>query len=203
MTDQEYFSLARISNSDLSKFHDFLFGNTKRIIPTEAFALGTEVHRLILEPKNPQNAEASQQAKEMADCFKVAFGTLKRYDMHEHVVLWEAENGLPLKSKLDLYNDKSIITAVADIKTTSATSFEQFMEQDFDRFNYAQQAAFYMDSVQAHTYELFCVSKIFPYETWKIELWADSKPVVKARKRYKTLLNEWPKHNFIPDTWNQ
>ena len=202
MTNQEYRSLPRVSNSDLSRFEDALFG-ANRPAPVQAFAFGSALHELILEPHTihqlPEGLDV-QTLQTMAQKVRqhpTAAWALQ-WSVKEKIVLWECPvTGLPLKSKLDLVYRGS---TVYDLKSTAATSQSEF-ERAAKRYQYDRQAAFYLDSVQAKRYVIIGIQKAAPHQIYTIQATAHDVFITKGRDRYTKLLQAFKAANQkLPNT---
>ena len=201
LTIDEYRALPRISNSDLGKFEDIVFNRPERPQPLQAFSFGTAVHELILEPetidKLPQGVDIAK-VQTLAKTFwnEPYLKWLLRFSKKEEVVLWTCPvTGLPLKSKLDIILRGR---TVYDIKTTSASSIEQFTKSVL-MYGYDRQAAFYMDSIGAKRFLFIALSKTKKNTVFIME--ADSSLIESGRKKYRKLLSVWKQRNQpLPNT---
>lgn len=201
LTNDEYRALPRISNSDLGDFEDIVFNRPEREKPLTAFSFGTAVHELILEPqiinRLPQNVDIAK-VQILAKTFwnESWLKWLLRFSKKEEVILWTCPvTGLPLKSKLDI-----ILRGrnVYDIKTTSASSIEQFAKH-CQAYGYDRQAAFYMDSIGAKRFFFIALSKTKKDMVFIME--ADRSFIESGRKKYRKLLSVWQQRNQpLPNT---
>ena len=208
-----YRSLPRISNSDLTQFRNFLFGRTERK-PVKAFAFGTALHEMILEPgksgTNPQKVDLELVHKLATAAREDKFlEWILQFSSKEEVCLWQdSDTGLALKSKLDIVHENRL---VVDIKSTSCRTRHEFMESCL-RYDYDRQAAFYLDSLgkqgaAERKFAFVAIQKAKPFNVWKIEYAGDSDFIEFGRRKYQALLGEW-KHreslglNFVPSTWD-
>ena len=201
LTNDEYRALPRISNSDLGDFEDKVFNRPFREKPQKAFSFGTAVHELILEPntidKLPQDVDIAK-VQTLAKTFWAEpwLKWLLRFSRKEEIVLWTCPvTGLPLKSKLDIILRGR---TVYDIKTTSASSIEQFAKFAVE-YGYDRQAAFYMDSIKAKRFFFIALSKTKKNTVFIME--ADSSLIESGRKKYRRLLTTWKQRNQpLPNT---
>ena len=201
LTNDQYRALPRISNSDLGKFEDIIFSRPVKPLPIVAFSFGTAVHELILEPetidKLPQNVDIAK-VQTLAKTFWAEpwLKWLLRFSRKEEIVLWTCPvTGLPLKSKLDIILRGR---TVYDIKTTSASSIEQF-EKFAVQYGYDRQAAFYMDSIKAKKFFFIALSKTKKNTVFIME--ADSSFIESGRRKYRKLLTTWKQQNQpLPNT---
>lgn len=205
LTDPEYFALKRYSNSDLSALERHIFG-IQYNAPTEAFSFGSAFHAYVLEGIKPTNATDKDRTKMENMKNKLLMDTLfwhrRNFSRKEITVLWE-HNGIPLKSKLDLalMTHRQGIYTVGDLKTTTATSKEQF-EQDIIKYEYDRQAAFYLDSVGAKKYEIWAVQKQAPHQVFYFCFDAQHPIIQQGRKKYRRMLEATKETNWKPTKWN-
>ena len=205
---ENYRSLPRISNSDLTEFKNFIFGDTQAK-PLKAFAFGTALHELVLEPATivevPDSVDLTliQRLARIARNDKFLKWAL-RFSKKETVRLWQDPvTGLELKSKLDIIHKNRI---VVDIKSTSCKSLAEFLKT-CEQYDYDRQAAFYLDSIGARKFVFVAVQKVSPYHVWTIEHHSAGQFVETGRKKYKALLREWKRRAdtgqpFTPSTWS-
>lgn len=205
LTDEEYFSAKRYSNSDLSELEKQLFVVYKRPFPANAFRFGSMFHHYVLDGIEPTDATTEERAQIelMAEQLNnnSMFWHRWAFGKKEVSVFWEAE-GLPLKCKLDLILKNRSNTTVCDLKTTTAKNIVEFYE-DIVKFNYHRQAAFYMDSVGATKHEIWGIQKVAPFQIFHLVNNSDSELVQDGRNRYKCLLKAVHDNQFIPAKWNQ
>lgn len=202
----DYRSLPRISNSDLTEFKHFIFGEVQ-YKPVNAFAFGSALHELILEPHTicniPDVDLALVQHLASAARNNRFLSWMLQFSKKEVVVLWTDEaTGLELKSKIDI-NHKG--TIVADVKSTSCKSLADFL-RSAEKYDYDRQAAFYLDAVGGKKFVFIVVQKKIPYNIWVIEYHTDSEFIRSGRKKYKALLREWLRRDvrgesFTPSSW--
>ena len=203
-----YRSLPRISNSDLSELLADVKGETREK-PVKAFAFGSSLHELILEPHTihdlPENVDLRlvQQLASVARADPFLSWAL-RFSKKETVCLWKDEaTGLELKSKLDLIFKSRL---VIDIKSTSCRTYADFLHT-CEAYEYDRQAAFYLDAVGGKKFVFVAVQKVKPFNVWVVEHHADGSFIQSGRKKYRRLLREW-KHRaetgqpFTPSTWS-
>lgn len=203
----DYRSLPRISNSDLTEFRDFLFGDSKPK-PTKAFAFGSALHELILEPNTicelPDGVDLGlvQQLARLARVDRYLAWVLQ-FSRKETVRLWDDPlTGLPLKSKLDLIHKGRLIV---DIKSTSCRTFDEWL-RSAEKYEYDRQAAFYLDAVDGQKFSFVIVQKQKPFNIWNVEYHTNSEFIEGGRKKYRKLLREWLRHDvmgtpFTPSSW--
>lgn len=207
-TYMDYRSLPRISNSDLSDFHNHLFG-IDRPKPVSAFDFGTLTHTLTLQPSvTPVIPEDINYAlaRTLATAFRADSTSrhILRFAKKEQVVTWEdATTNLPCKAMLDIYNPHR--RTIYDLKTTSEKSFDGFL-RSAEKYDYDRQAAFYLDAVGAKRFGFLIVQKVKPFHIWNVEYAAGSEFIELGRKKYSALLREWKRRAdagipFVPSRW--
>lgn len=211
-TYMEYRSIPRISNSDLTEFRNFLFGRPERK-PVKAFAFGTALHEMILEPgksgTNPQKVDLELVNKLATVAREDKFlEWILQYSSKEEVRLWQdLETGLALKSRLDIvYKNRLVV----DIKSTSCRTREDFVASCL-KYDYDRQAAFYLDSLGAEEivkrrFMFVAIQKVKPFNIWKVEYPGNSDFINFGRRKYQSLLSEWKQREarglcFVPSTW--
>jgi hypothetical protein len=205
----EYRSLPRISNSDLSEFKNFIFGEVREN-PVKAFAFGSALHELILEPHVihdvPEGVDLSlvQMLARTARKDKFLAWAL-RFSKKETVQLWQdPATGLELKSKLDIVHKNKL---VVDIKSTSCRDYASFL-QTCEKYDYDRQAAFYLDSIGAEKFCFVAVQKVKPFNVWTVEHHTNGSFIASGRKKYRALLRAWKIRAdngkpFTPGSWQK
>ncbi|MBO0950870.1 PD-(D/E)XK nuclease-like domain-containing protein [Fibrella forsythiae] len=204
----DYRSLPRISNSDLSELLADVKGEVKER-PVKAFAFGSSLHELILEPHTIQDLPENVDLVLLQKLASVAradpfLSWALRFSKKETIRLWQDPiTGLALKSKLDLiYKGRLII----DIKSTSCRTYADFLKS-CETYEYDRQAAFYLDSIGGKKFVFIAIQKSKPFNVWMVEYHTNGSFIESGRKKYRRLLREW-KHReligkpFIPSTWN-
>ncbi|AEI50258.1 PD-(D/E)XK nuclease-like domain-containing protein [Runella slithyformis] len=205
LTDEEYFSAKRYSNSDLSELEKQMFQVQKRPLPANAFRFGSMFHHYVLDGIEP--ADATPKERELIEAMaeqlnnNSTFWNRWAFGQKEVTVFWEAE-GLPLKCKLDLMLKNRNNTTICDLKTTTAKNIVEFYA-DIVRYNYHRQAAFYMDSVGATKHEIWGIQKAVPFRIFFLSNNADSDLIQDGRNRYQCLLKAVHEQQFTPAKWTQ
>ena len=201
LTNDQYRAIPRISNSDLTTLHNRMFGIKHFGNPTKAFAFGTAVHELILEPHTILNlpegvdiALVQEVARTARDTPSVKWAL--RFSKKEEIVLWDCPvTGLPLKCKLDMVYKNSTIY---DIKTTTCRTVEAF-EKSAEKYGYDRQAAFYLDSVGAKNFVFVVLSKTKKNGIFIIPCTKEF--IEQGRKKYKKLSKNWSENGYrLPNT---
>jgi hypothetical protein len=153
-------------NSELDKINGKLSDKNKQ----ENYRFGSLFHECLLEPERrtifslPQN-DYNLIVAMMKSCYDqlgVMFFQSKKAK-REHAYFWKML-GHWWKCKVDL----QIGGVVNDIKTTSATSQEEF-ERAALKFNYDQQCFIYMNGAKVKQMNLIGVSKAAPHDLFYLE----------------------------------
>lgn len=207
----DYRSIRRFANSDLSEFENFLF-NRKDYMSQKALDLGRVVHQHILEPGTVEGPEPGVDRVQVENMVRAArkdafLSWIVQFSQKEQIRLWEDENGLPLKSKLDgTYK----IRWVSDLKTTSCRSRKEFL-RSCQRYNYDRQAAFYLDAIGAPAayrprITFLAIQKIEPFAVWRFDYATGDDFIESGRRKYRFLLGELARRQrqgipFVPSSW--
>lgn len=195
-----YRQLPRYSNSDLTEFKQILFSG-KWTKPEKVFQFGSTFHELLLEPEKVNLELHDEQERDtLKGMVKAALEhdflrNVIRSCKSEQVYLFDTL-GIPCKAKLDLVYPN--ISRVYDLKSTAATSLEEFY-QSFVRFDYLRQGAFYADAISATEATFIGISKIQPFDIFIINLTDDD--LEAGREDYKMLLKMIQETNFVPSSW--
>lgn len=171
MTDQDYFDLPDVSNSDLTYLQYELSG---RELPdlTDAFELGTLVDAMITEPERVSHIRQTldgnsqrffKKALAMTKAFRndALANTLikgcefQKVSRKQRLFTWnDVEFWLPCRCKWDFFGHVS-----GDIKTTAATTQKQFVAA-CEYFGYFRSRAWYMDIEETERDVLIGISKV-------------------------------------------
>lgn len=192
MNEEEYRQLRRISNSNLSQFRDYLFGR-KSYIPPRTATFGRALHATLLEPHRPEipvHTDDQERITRLEANLRShkEFNWYRQYSKKEHAQLFtDPLTDLACKARLDMVFRNQI---VLDLKTTSAHSFADFVNQCHN-LEYDRQAAFYLDSLGGSGKEFIFVGvqKKEPYDIF----WFKTSPAFlnEGRKKYQFLLETW------------
>ncbi|RYC70082.1 PD-(D/E)XK nuclease-like domain-containing protein [Spirosoma sordidisoli] len=204
----DYRSLHRIANSDLSEFRAHIFGE-KQYKPAAAFAFGSALHTLILEPQAVVSVPADVDLSLCMMLARIArnypfVAWALRFSQKERVQLWQdTATGLELKSRLDIVHKNSL---VVDLKSTSCKSYADFL-RSCETYDYDRQAAFYLDAIGGKKFVFVAIQKVAPYTIWTVEHHTDGPFIQAGRRKYKALLREWKRRTdagtpFVPTSWN-
>ncbi|PQA58933.1 hypothetical protein C5O19_04545 [Siphonobacter curvatus] len=197
MNEESYRQLRRISNSDLSRFRDYLFGK-KSYIPPRTATFGRALHATLLEPNVPQIEVHTADQERLALLEKnlrshKAFNWYRQYSKKEHAQLFtDPATDLLCKARLDMVYQNRV---VLDLKTTSAHSYQDFINQCHN-LEYDRQAAFYLDSLggTGKQFIFVGVQKKEPYDIFWFETTLEF--LAEGRKKYQFLLETWKDVNF-------
>ena len=191
-SDVEYRRLPRVSNSDLTRLRDWLFGR-ERVLNTRAVTLGRAVHERVLEPHKsselPKGVQAEQvdalsRRLQMHDAFQRYARTAEK----ECVKLFtDPDTGLDCKARLDLVYEKA---TVLDVKTTSCRTYSAFVQTCYE-YDYDRQAAFYLDSVEGKDFIFVGVQKVEPFNIYWFDASTEAGFIDYGRRKYKRLLHTW------------
>jgi exodeoxyribonuclease VIII len=206
----------------------YKYGLTAKQTTTAALKLGSAAHCAILEPQEfearyivkPEGLSlATKEGKEWkanvfdreilsCDEMEAVTGMLESIQAHKAFRLFEtglAEfeiyteiGGTPAKAKVDFMNDNGVIV---DLKTTDDASPRGFSQSVF-KYDYALQAAWYIDTARAAGYDIthfifVAVEKTAPYLTAIYQL--DDDAIEYGRKQYKEALRIYRECNVTGD----
>ncbi|GAA4448848.1 hypothetical protein GCM10023189_07340 [Nibrella saemangeumensis] len=173
----DYRSIARVSNSDLTRLKEEHLGYwsvpSARFFPEKARAFGRAFHSHLLEPETigtvleqllPDLTESGLVGKPMLngndkaklqqlmhtirqDAFCQRY--LRKSERERVVLFTDPMSGIACKARLDVVytSPKRRNALILDFKTTSARTQAQFLQTCYD-YDYDRQAAFYLDSLR-------------------------------------------------------
>lgn len=204
--DETYRAIPAYSNSRLGEIRSQLLGMS-RPKPYRAFGIGHMVHQLILEPEiaNIKNYVFLTPAvrRDVIGMVLAAKSDptirqlLPRYKK-EKVFTWIDDlTGLPCKCKADLFNELGGGNHVADLKTTSASSQEEF-EKHAIKYEYDRQGAFYLDGTTSSRFSLYGIQKKAPYSVFKLSYTKNDDLITRGRKKYRFILSKALQNNIQP-----
>lgn len=194
----------RYANSDLGEFRDSLFSFKTKKPSTPALALGTLFHSLVLEGVSPTNSTpaVNRQLRAMGEAvLRNNFArTVLADGLVEQIKIWtDDRTGLPCKALNDLWVAGHGL--IADLKTTSARSYGEFL-RNCEEYCYDRQAAFYLDgNPDADRFVILGVQKQAPYGTFYFEATACRGYMEGGRRKYRSLLRGVLENKFIPSSW--
>ena len=196
--------MPRYANSDLGEYRDTLFSNQVKKPLATALMFGTLFHSVVLECAQPSNispkmAKQLGSMREAVMCNKFARQVLLTAEV-EQVNTWiDKQTGLPCKSKTDIWVPENEL--IADLKTTSATSYGEFLNS-CAQYAYDRQAAFYLDGKpEAKRFVILGVQKQEPFDVFYFEASACRGCIDGGRKKYQTLLRDIKRSGFTPSSW--
>lgn len=205
-SDAEYRRMRRVSNSDLTRLRDWLFGR-ERVLNARAVALGRAVHERVLEPHKSSELGPGVQPDHVDALSRrlQAHEPFQRYALaaeKECVKLFtDPDTGLDCKARLDLVYEKS---TVLDVKTTSCRTYGAFV-QTCHEYDYDRQAAFYLDSAGAREFIFVGVQKVEPFQIYWFDTRTEPGFIDYGRRKYKRLLHTWKElsyDTFEGNTWH-
>ena len=205
-----YRQIPRIANSDLSEFkHLLVYGQLpqRSASPSLSFGTGFHHHLLVDRQATPSGRGATPMLR-MLDVMRnhSQFCQVLTNAITETAQYWDDDlTGLPCKSQLDLLVSAEAL--IADIKTTSARSQAEFLENCLT-YEYDRQAAYYVDGCRLaghpiDRFVLFGVQKQKPHQVFVVEMKANDPFVENGRRKYRKLLASWLKQPYTPTSWQQ
>ena len=200
-TDFEYRREPRVSNSFMSTIGTLIKHGGKRELgftQSGVFAFGDAVHKAILEPQNFNQ----EHYKDFGFDWAMFDGMVKgckesvrlqeylKYSFKEATLFFEMQD-LPCKGKIDLVHLGHSL--IVDLKTTSATTYEDFAKT-VKTYQYDRQMAFYCDACGAKNAILVGISKknfeLFFYEMTHEDF-------EKGRSKYTECLKRIKEHDLL------
>lgn len=203
-----YRAIPRIANSDLTEFKNkLLFGRKPIPIFSQALAFGTLFHdHLLLTPGVEPAGKGATAIKRMLEVIRndADFPELLKKGICEQAHFWEDERTkLLCKARIDLRVPAESL--IVDVKTTSATSYTEFLTA-CQTYDYDRQAAFYLDGCQqggqgVTKYQILGVQKQKPHQLFKLEHVIDDSFINYGRRKYQSLLRSWKQQPYQPTSW--
>lgn len=201
-----YRSLPRIANSDLTELKNLLFGISQPAAsPAQEF--GTRFHDfLLMNTQAVPTGKGATATRRMLDVMRAnsLFFRLLESGQPEQAQFWNDERtGLPCKARIDLrVPDEKLIV---DVKTTSARSQAEFVSNCY-RYEYDRQAAYYLDGCRqagecADQFLILGIQKQKPHNLYVVEVLGDSIFMDEGRRKYGRLLRSWQEIGFRPRSW--
>lgn len=178
-----YYDIPKFSNSFLSNVR-FLINNPSGKIPPlpeAALEFGSQVHYYVLEPHKFTGNEKHKKCGDLIKSSPVIQSMLAHGEVESE--LHFERLGLKCKGKMDLILGNTI----CDLKTTSTTSYDQFMETVF-KYGYNRQAAFYMDGSGADSFIFCAVTKGNDPKLFWHRYTKNDPEIEEGRKEYLALL---------------
>lgn len=188
----DYYDRPDISNSLLGAVKRHAAGETISPAPAAVLEFGRVFHQYILEPEKYNqfaNPEIHQKIENMGKAARhnsLLFLLLSNKNVQKETErFWTHERtGLPCKMKADIILFKTI----ADPKTTSCTSIEEF-EASIMQYGYNRQGAWYIDGTGANEFILIGVSKKYPHKTFTCVLKKDDERIIEGRIENELLID--------------
>jgi hypothetical protein len=216
----DYRAIARVSNSDLTRFKESqqgygpmdsaragVFGRPFHRHLPGPMRLGAVIDQLLPDWTANESTRLSSLLpvlRQDAFCRRYLTPTAYRHIERERVVLFdEPTTGLACKARLDVVytSPKRQNALVLDFKTTAARTQAQFLQSCYD-LDYDRQAAFYVDALRhadtsywADTRQfrlvLVGVSQQTPHRLFVVEATALPEFMEYGRKKYRFWLRKW------------
>lgn len=203
-----YRAIPRIANSDLSEFKNvLLYGQVPQRSASPSLVFGSSFHHhLLIDRQSIPSGIGAKPMLRMLDVMRnhPQFCKLMAGALPETPQYWDdALTGLPCKSQLDLWQQGEAL--IADVKTTSASSRAEFLENCL-MYEYDRQAAYYIDGCRTaghpiDRFILFAIQKQKPHQVFVVDLKADDPFVENGRRKYCKLLGSWLRQPYTPTSW--
>jgi hypothetical protein len=161
-----------VSNSLLGNVNGKLLGEVGFVGGERFLAIGSEVHRRVLEPDEPPEFEltasedvlVSDMVEELGKCQEL---TELLSESTNEVVRIRDLYGTPMKVIIDILLEGRGLGA--DIKTTSART-EKAFRKSIEKFDYVRQAAIYMMVEGLDEFKFVAVTKKKPMKVFIIDM---------------------------------
>lgn len=182
-----------INNSGLSLLKARLLGFAEKEKDAAFFAVGSEVHKRVLEPKKKPIPFAAGQEKiirGMVEALKknaflmsLLVGAIVEKKLKGEVM------GVPMHGTLDI-NRVHDLDLIGDIKTTSAKTRSECVKSCI-KYGYFRQAIVYMTLADASNFVFVFVTKSTPHRVFLIDVSKYPKEMEAAREELRFLLHFW------------
>ncbi len=206
-----YYLRGEVSNSDLSALEKYFKPDSFDIDPTEAYRFGNLVDALLTEPEKvdyfkktvsdypdmPFTDEQWSTAIEMKKAFKkdsfclqilTASETQKKFFETVTLTWGKYRFQLRMRCKYDLWS--GMLGWGGDIKSTTATSQEQFIEA-CKHFQYDRQRAVYMTLSGAPKDIIIGISKEKPHKIFKLPITRNDEFFKAGMEKFTDLAFKW------------
>ena len=203
-----YRATPRIANSDLSEFKNvLLYGQVPQRSASPSLIFGSNFHHhLLIDRQSVPSGIGAKPMLRMLDVMRnhLQFCELMAEALPEIPQYWDdGLTGLPCKSQLDLLLPGEAL--IVDVKTTSASSRAEFLENALF-YEYDRQAAYYIDGCRSaghpiKRFILFAIQKQKPHQVFVVDMKADDAFVENGRRKYRKLLASWLKQPYTPTSW--
>jgi hypothetical protein len=211
ISTEEYFDLPYASNSGVKEAEKILgTGNFEEYVQTHSYYHGSALDALLTEPECIATKDMSEVQRQtllpMArsiqadDTYKRLFHPDVGGEVQAVIVNLELPinvDGMPVtipgKCKFDWFNPGRVVNFGGDLKTTEASTQEQF-ESAAKWFHYPQQAAWYMDVSETDRFAFIGVSKK-NFRIFKIFIKRGDPLYLSGREKYLRDSASWFKLN--------
>lgn len=206
--EDEYYSRNEVSNSDLTTLKNYLegkesefpnkeqvyyFGNLFDAMVTESTKIDFKNQKFNNIPVDPSLFSNASKMKYsfLKDpfAFNVAKNSKKQTVIIDNVSLTFKEFTFTLLMRCKLDFDLSHIDLIADLKSTAATSEDQFISA-VDMFDYDRQAAVYMSLAKVNRFAIIGVSKKNA-KVFKVLIDKDSEFYKSGMEKFTDLAFKW------------
>lgn len=167
----------------------------------EQFIFGAELHSLWLE--GTREEEMSEADEEL---LLTMYDSLVNSPAQEYVEHAHAQLELEIKKKLydvpclgylDIFNKHTGVGGIiADLKTTSTNSPEQFLHSCI-LYDYFRQAYFYQRLTGVEDFVFIAVSKVFPHRVHMLHVKDHPRQMFAAKQEFEFLLYYYGKHHAV------
>lgn len=182
-----------INNSGLSLLKARLLGFAEKEKDAAFFAVGSEVHKRVLEPKKKPIPFAAGQEKVIrgmvgallsnAFLVRLLVGAVVEKKLKGEVM------GVKMHGTLDI-NRAHDLDLIGDIKTTSARTKTECIKSCI-KYGYFRQAIVYMTLAGARNFVFIFVTKATPHKVFLIDVNDYGKEMAAAREELRFLLHFW------------
>jgi hypothetical protein len=189
----EYKQVSYISNSKLGEIKRILAGEPAELqIKEQTLELGRQLHLAALQPElySFEADPFAWQVKNMVESLmkNVVFRSLRNNPLakFEHERYWTCKTtGVKCKGKFDI----KLFSKLADLKTTSAQSQEEFTAS-LRGYDANRQSAFYLDGDDGDEFMFIGVQKKWPFKTFTHPVPLTDKWITDGREEYIFLIRQ-------------
>jgi len=196
-----YYGLDLLSNSRLGVVYNLIHGLPLMKAKKETLDFGTQLHEAVLEPEKYKihlqlypdlykpnyhkikNMVAGARKNSLLMYLLMQPGCRKERDVYP---IQHDRTGVNIKLKLDI----SLGSTIADLKTTTAQTDEDFLAACV-AYHYFRQAAFYLDFTGAEKFIFFGISKKEPHQTFTKKYLIDDPEIIQGRAEYEDLIDHY------------
>lgn len=203
LSTQEYFALPHASNSGIKEAHQIFQARAKGLPdPTKAYRFGsafdallTDMQELTLDGMHDHEIKqilGMKKALERDAIYNALFKEADKQAVFTDTTEIDGFN-IPRKCKYDLWSEFTHFGG--DLKSTTATS-QQAFEAACTRFEYPQQAAWYMDITDTDRFVIIGISKSYPHNIFHISIKRNDPLYCKGKESYLQQAISWVKLNI-------